>query len=160
MKLFPCNTYTFLLNTSATETVERLRKRTKDSESLFSSRTDKTFIGKIKGKNFRVISSAIGKGAFCVLEGYINEGEWELNVTVHKAFKTLTSILVFMSLIPLFVFVATNEGGDVLPIIFSSIFQVLIIRFVFIQLLYYRVAKDSIRRLRDVLDLKAIEKIN
>ena len=67
MKIFPSKTKQFSLISTQQDSLERLKRRTKKSDRLTSQFTDKSFIGTIENNTFRIISSTIGKGAFCVL---------------------------------------------------------------------------------------------
>lgn len=64
MSIFPSIIYEFKLINGQTETLERLNRRTEESESLISKVTEKSFIGKVKNNNFRIISSNTEKVLF------------------------------------------------------------------------------------------------
>ncbi len=74
MKFFPVKEYRFKLVGDQTEALDRLYRRTEKSENLISDYTDSTFRGKINGTHFNLISSNIGRGAFCVMTGEIEAG--------------------------------------------------------------------------------------
>ena len=99
MDLFPKSEYTFSIIGEETETLERLKRRTELSESLTSNITDKSFRGIVKDNTFRIISSEIGKGAFCVLTGKIVNKDGQVEIEINKAFRILLSILLCLSLV-------------------------------------------------------------
>jgi hypothetical protein len=158
MKIFPTSSYTFKIIGEETETLERLRRRTELSESLTSQITDKSFRGIIKDNTFRVISSEIGKGAFCVLTGEINKQNGQVNVEINKAFKILLSVLLCFPFIGLIAQIFSNKEEFLIIFILVAILQLLMIRYVFIELGFRRLSKISLNRLRDVLDMEWIEK--
>jgi hypothetical protein len=158
MKIFPTSSYTFKIIGEETETLERLKRRTELSESLTSQITDKSFRGIIKDNTFRVISSEIGKGAFCVLTGEINKQNGQVNVEINKAFKILLSVLLCFPFIGLIAQIFSNKEEFLIIFILVAILQLLMIRYVFIELGFRRLSKISLNRLRDVLDMEWIEK--
>jgi hypothetical protein len=96
MNIFPKSDYTFKIIGVETETLERLKRRTEQSESLTSKITDKSFRGIIKDNTFKLISSEIGKGAFCVLTGEIDNKDGQVEVKINKAFRILLSVFIML----------------------------------------------------------------
>ena len=78
LTLFPHKKLKFRLFDTQQATLERLNRRTEYSANLTSSYTDKSFRGQIKGNQFQLIDSSVGRGAFCVMKGQIGEKEGEL----------------------------------------------------------------------------------
>jgi len=158
MSIFPSTIYEFKLINGQTETLERLNRRTEESESLISKVTEKSFIGKVKNNNFRIISSNIGKGAFCTLTGFIKEEKGEVLVEINKPFKILLTILMLFPFVAFFIqlFSKTAEFNPIFIIV--CIGQVLIIRFFFIGIFFKIQSKQSISKLSDVLDTEWINK--
>lgn len=157
MRIFPTKELKFKLIDSQEETLNRLNRRTEKSEKLISQHTDKSFRGIINGNQFKLISSAIGKGAFCVMSGEINSDSGNVKVEIHKAFKILLSILLCLPTIAIITLILTKPH-ELLPfLILIMIGQVLIIRYVFIGLAYNFLSKDSLSRLRNVLDCEWVK---
>ncbi|WP_312762314.1 hypothetical protein [Epilithonimonas sp.] len=158
MNIFPSTIYEFKLINGQTETLERLNRRTEESESLMSKVTEKSFIGKVKNNNFRIISSNIGKGAFCTLTGFIKEEKGEVLVEINKPFKILLTILMLFPFIAFFIqsFSKSTEFNPIFILI--CIGQILIIRFFFIGLFFKILSKQSLNRLSDVLDTEWVKK--
>lgn len=158
MKIFPSDVYEFKLINDQNETIERLKRRTENSENLVSKFTDKSFVGKINGNQFKIISSSIGRGAFCTLDGKINQKDGEIFIEINKPFKILLSILMLFPIIALIIQLLTK------PAEFNPIFlivclgQILIFRFFFIRIFYGILSKQSINKLSDVLDTEWIRK--
>ena len=155
MNIFPTKEHEFKLITSQEETLHRLNRRTEKSENLISAYTDKSFRGIINGNEFKIISSVIGKGAFCVMTGKINDTNGQVKVEIHKAFKILLSIILCFPIIAFFALTLTNEFSPIMIIV--TIGQILMIRYVFIGLAFNFLSKDSLNRLRDVLDFEWIK---
>lgn len=103
MKIFPESNYSFKITGSEMETFERLRRKTEPSENLTSQITDKSFRGIIIGSTFRIISSEIGKGAFCVLEGKVENQHGQLKISVNKAFQVLLTLILCLPIVLLIV---------------------------------------------------------
>ncbi|GGH25048.1 hypothetical protein GCM10007423_08970 [Dyadobacter endophyticus] len=72
MKLFPTKRLEFRLIDTHEDTLNTLARRTGKSENLTSQNTEKSFRGVLEGNQFKLISSAIGRGAFCVVTGAID----------------------------------------------------------------------------------------
>ena len=158
MKIFPNSSYSFKIVGNKTETLDRLKRRTEISEKLISQKTDKSFIGIIKEKTFRIISSDIGKGAFCVLTGEINNQNGQVDIEINKVFRMLLSVFLCFPFVGLIMQIL-SEKLEFLPIfILVLIGQLLIIRFLFIEFAFKRFSKSSLNKLSDVLDIEHIEK--
>ena len=154
MKLLPTKELKFKLVTNQVETLNILNRRTEKSENLTSQYTDKSFRGIIEGNKFKLISSTIGKGAFCVLSGSINPNEGIVKVEIHEVFKVFLSIIL---LLPLIGFVGMTITGtkEFSPIMFLIVIgQMFMIRFIFIELAFRFLSRNSLNKLRDVLDVE------
>ncbi len=156
MTIFPENEYFFQL-VNESESLERLKRRTESSSTLSSKRTDKSFIGFIDEKEFKLISSEIGKGAVTVMSGKIAHGKGVVKTEINKAFKILFMMMCFLPIIAVF-YQAIAE-----PEAFSAIFilvaflQILFLRLV-MGILFNRLSKQSLRRLSDVLDIETFQR--
>jgi hypothetical protein len=156
MNLFPTKEYQFKLIDDQTETLNRLMRRTDVTENLTSQNTDKSFRGIINGNQFKIISSTIGKGAFAVMTGEINDDSGYVKVGIHKVFKILLSIILCFPFIGIIV-VGITRTEDFSPVLISvAVGQTLMIRYVFIGLAFRFLSKESLNRLRDVLDFEWI----
>jgi len=159
MKIFPTKEISFRLIDSQDETLDRLKRRTEHSENLTSQYTDKSFRGIISGTGFKIISSAIGRGAFCVLTGEISNDQGKVKVEIHKVFRVLLSLFLMFPIIGLLIMIIRGTE-DFSPImILVAIGQVLIIRYAFIGLAFRFLSKSSLDRFRDVLDIEWKKKL-
>lgn len=158
MEIFPSQVYEFGLINAQNETLERLKRRTEESDSLTSKLTEKSFLGKVSGNRFRIISSAIGKGTFCTMTGFISYEKGEVKLELNKPLKILLTILMIFPFIAFItqVFSASEEFNPVFILFFLG--QVLIIRFLFIGLFFKILSKQSLNRLSDVLDTEWVKK--
>ena len=157
MKIFPTKEKEFKLIDDQAETLNRLNRRTEKSEKLTSQHTDKSFRGTINGNEFKVISSVIGKGAFCVMSGKINSDGGNVKVEIHKVFKILLSIFLCFPVIGMITLILTKAQEFEPFLILVMIGQILMIRYVFIGFAFKSLSKDSLNRLRDVLDFEWIK---
>jgi hypothetical protein len=157
MNIFPTVKLEFKLIDNQAETLNRLNRRTEKSENLTSQYTDKSFRGMIDENEFKVISSVIGTGAFCVMTGKINSDNGNVTVEIHKVFRILLSIILCFPLIPTVAVLLTDTNEFSPILILLVIGQVLMIRYVFIGLAFKFLSKASLNRLRDVLDFEWIK---
>ncbi|NQZ45416.1 MAG: hypothetical protein HRT65_13995 [Flavobacteriaceae bacterium] len=158
MNIFPEKNLNFELVGEETESLNRLKRRTEKSEYFTSQPTDKSFRGKIIGNNFKVISSTIGKGAFCVMSGGIEHGKGIVKVEMNKAFRILFTIAAFVPSIIYTILAIFGKIEFEISILFILVLQIIFVRFVIIELVFWRLSKESLNRLRDVLDLNWILK--
>ena len=157
MKPFPTIELKFRLVNDQAETLDRLNRRTDRSDNLTSQSTDKSFRGQINGNEFKLISSTIGRGAFCVMSGQINSVDGSVKVEIHKVFQILLTIILLLPLVG-FIVLAISKKDEFSPImILVVIGQILMIRYIFIGLAFKFLSRESLNRLRDVLDLEWIK---
>ncbi len=153
MKIYPSKQISFSLINSQEETLARLTRRTEYSENLTSRLTNKSFIGIVKANTFQVISATIGFGAFCTLTGEINEYTGTVHVEIHKAFRILLGILFLLPVIGLVaqLFIAKIAFEPIM--ILAAALQIIILRFVIVELAFRFLSHLSLNRLQDVLDV-------
>lgn len=156
MKLFPTTEQQFRLFNSQFETLERLSSRTERSEKLTSQITDKTFRGRINGNEFTLISSAIGKGAFCVMTGSINAVDGSVKVEINSMFQVLLSIILFLPAVGIIATTITKPENFSPIILLVGVGIIVIIRYVVIELVFRLLARESLNRLRDVIGIEWI----
>jgi hypothetical protein len=154
MNIFPTKEQEFKLIGDQTETLNRLNRRTEKSENLTSQYTDKSFRGIINGNQFKIISSAIGKGAFCVMTGEINTDKGFVKIEIHKVFKILLSIILCFPIIGILIAILTGNEKFHPIFILVIIGQILFIRYVLIGMAFKFLSRESLSRLRDVLDVE------
>jgi hypothetical protein len=157
MNIFPTKELEFKLIDDQAETLNRLNRRTEKSKNLTSQYTDKSFRGMIDGNEFKIISSVIGKGAFCVMTGKINSDNGNVKVEIHKVFRILLSIILCFPVIGIVALLLSDAKGFSPILILVVIGQVLMVRYVFIGLAFKFLSKASLNRLRDVLDFEWIK---
>ncbi|WP_430409108.1 hypothetical protein [Kordia sp.] len=91
------------------------------------------------------------------MTGKINSENGYVKVEIHKVFKVLLSILLCFPVIGMIVLILidTKEFSPILIVV--MLLQVLMIRYIFIGLAFKFLSKDSLNRLRDVLDIEWIK---
>jgi len=157
MQVFPTRKHQFKLVGKQSKTIDRLVRRTEKSKNLTSQPTEKSFRGTINGNELRVISSAIGKGAFCVMSGEIKSEKGFVKLEIHKAFKVLFVIAVCIPLVIYVVQVLMGKLKFNFNIVLIFILQLFFVRFFFIEFFFRWLSKESLNRFRDVLDLEWIK---
>ena len=157
MNFSPTKEQHFKLIDSQAETLARLKRRTEKSDYLTSEYTNKSFRGTISENKFKIISSTIGKGAFCVIIGEILAEEIYVNVEIHTVFKVLLTIMLCFPLIGFSVLVFSKVEEFSPSFIIVAFGQMLMIRYVFIAIAFNILSKSSLVRLRDVLDIEFIK---
>lgn len=135
-------------------TLNELKRNTKLTDNLISSHTDKKFIGQVNDSGFKIISSEIGRGAFCVFVGEFQDSLGKLEIRIHNAFKIMLSIILSYPFVG-FGLIAYNQGFleaiKFLPILIVGL---LFIRFVFIELSFRFISKTGLNKLIKTLGIK------
>lgn len=98
MKIFPIKNYKIDLKDNLEKSIELLKSKTLESNSLSTKLTNKQFIGKINGNHFEIIGSEVGIGAFTVLRGNFANDTVNVVAEVNKPFKVLISILFILGI--------------------------------------------------------------
>jgi hypothetical protein len=98
MKIFPTNNYKIELNDSPEMIIELLKLNTLQSNSLSTVKTDKEFIGRINEKQFEIIGSEVGIGAFVVLRGNFSDRTINAFTEINKPFKVLISLILVLGI--------------------------------------------------------------
>lgn len=159
MKLFPANEYTVELNNHSSLALENLRQNTKLTDSLISELTQKAFIGQVQESSFKVISSAPGYGAFCVLIGDFQGSEGVIIIKIHKVFKVLSLILMLLPIILVGVTLSYREIeypiGFIVPISMVIVF----VRFALLGLGFRTISKKSLSRLIEIIKIREIKNV-
>lgn len=157
MKIYPSSSYNFKLIDEENDSLGSLMRRTEISESLVSKMTEKSFIGTVSESGFKVINSEIGIGALCVLSGNVHNQIGQVNIELNKAFKILFSVILCLPIIAV-ISVLFQESSDFpLFLIVIVIFQILLIRYLMIELFFRFASKRSLNRLIDVLDAELVD---
>ena len=157
MKIYSSSSYNLKLIDGDNESLERLVRRTEISESLVSKRTEKSFIGTILGNEFRIITSEIGIGALCVLSGNVNNQIGQINIELNKAFKLLFSVILCLPIVAVISVFIQEPSKFPWFLIVVVIFQILIIRYLIIEVFFRFASKRSLNRLIDVLDAELMD---
>ncbi len=156
--LYPTTQREFTLIQNQELTLEKLERRREFSTTLISKTTDKSFLGTISANTFQIISSATGIGAFCILKGEINSTTGFVEVSMHKVFKLFIALFYLAPLAGGVAIIVQEQSLLFIPLaVIVSALQFLFIRFVFVGFLFRVLSKESLRRLRDVLDVNWVE---
>lgn len=152
--IFPRKERHFTIKGNPKESMERLNRRTEKSDSFISNFSGNTFKGIIKDNTFKLIGGENPKGAFCVMTGEINGDKGIVKVELNSAFKILFSIFFVFIFASVVIMAFTSK--DKFSFAFFPIFflQIIMIRYLFIGLFFYRTSNHLLNRLADVLDLE------
>lgn len=156
-KIFPIKKYEFKIDKESKNAIIDLKKETEISGSLVTVITKKKFIGRVDDSSFKLITSIIGKGAFCVFNGEIKGKMGTLNVQIHKAFRILISIWLLLSAFGILSSIAKIGFIDSIGLIVMMIVVLLILRFVVMDLFFNSVAKNGIEKLKNTIGIIEIK---
>ncbi len=91
------------------------------------------------------------------MSGEIESEKGNVKVEIHKVFRILLSVFLCFPIIGLIALTLTKAQEFSPIMILVMIGQILIIRFVFIGFAFKFLSKESLNRLRDVIDLEWIK---
>ncbi|WP_341225335.1 hypothetical protein [uncultured Arcticibacterium sp.] len=150
MNIFPINKRKFILNQAQEETLYLLNKETEKSENLTSNYTEKSFLGIIEGNQFKLISSDMVKGSFCVMTGEVNLKSGYVKVEINGVFRILLAIVFCFPLIGILILLTQSVPLQVVLIALITLF----VRYVLIGLTFKFLSEESLERLKEVLDIE------
>jgi hypothetical protein len=156
MKLFPNKRITVRLTDDRTATLIELRRNTKLTDRLVSDYTNKGFIGQVNDCGFKIISSEIGWGAFCVFVGDFQDSSGEIEIQIHRVFKVLFSILMLMPLIGFGISIVAQGIEESIAVIAPMALGILFIRFVFMEISFRVISKIGITKLTRIIGVKEL----
>lgn len=151
MKVFPTKIITVNLRDDRASTLAALRRNTELKNKLISIYTNKAFIGQVDDSGFKIISSEVGRGAFCIFTGVLQDSKGEVEISVHPAFRILLSILLLMPVIGFLISVATKKIDHSYMLLIPMILAVLFIRFVFMELCFRFISRTGLNKLKNIL---------
>ncbi|WP_340155315.1 hypothetical protein [uncultured Winogradskyella sp.] len=158
MKIFPTKNFTAELSENNAIAMAELKRNTDITDTLVSAYTKKGFRGQVNENEFKVISSEIGRGAICVLNGKFDGKTGEIEIRIHKAFKVMFSILMLMPIIGFGIVAITSGIEKSYGIIFPMIMGILFIRFVFMELSFRFVSKNGMNKLKRTIGITTLKK--
>ncbi|KAA1239368.1 hypothetical protein [Aquimarina sp. RZ0] len=158
MKLFPKRNFIAELSGSSSEAMAELKRNTDITDSLVSDWTKKAFRGQVNKSEFKIISSEIGRGAVCVLNGKFEGKIGEIEVRIHKAFKVMFSILMLMPIFGFGIMVLTNGIEKSLGIIIPMAVGIIFVRFLFIELSFRFISKTGLKKLTNIMGIIKLKK--
>lgn len=159
MKIFPSKTYKVTLDRPYSEAFERLKEHTDPTKYLYSDFTSKSFRGIVNTNKFKIISSEIGLGAVCVLEGKYDDSTLIIHSRINNAFKVMMSILMLMPIVGIGVILLIQQPVQSFSPLLGLIISLLVLRFVFIEFNYRLSSKRAVKRLKNVLGIIKMEVI-
>lgn len=158
MKLFPKRNFKAELSEISSVAMGELKRNTDITDSLISDWTKKAFRGQVNENGFKIISSEIGRGAICVLNGKFDGKTGEIEVRIHKAFKIMFSILMLMPIIGFVIIALTNGIKESFGIIIPLIVLIIFVRFIFMELSFRFISKTGLNKLTRIIGITKLEK--
>ncbi len=158
MKLFPKRNFIVELSESNSIAMAELKRNTDITDSLISDWTKKAFRGQVNESGFKIISSEIGRGAICVLNGKFDGKTGEIEVRIHKAFKVMFSILMLMPIIGFGIVALTSGMEESLGIIIPMVMGIVFVRFALMELSFHFVSKVGLNKLTQIIGIKTLKK--
>lgn len=157
IRFFPAKTYSARLSSTEPAAWERLRQHTELREVLSSVRTSKTFIGRVRPGHFKLITSTIGRGAFCTMEGDFQaaDGSGTIRFRIHTAFKALM-LFWLAGISGYLIYLAWKHGFHQGWIHAVQVLEIigffLLLRFI-LRRFFYTLVESGLESLRSVLGL-------
>lgn len=156
MKLFPSSNFSVDISMESSKAMMELKSNTDLTDSLTSSRTNKAFRGQVNRSDFKVISSEIGRGAFCIISGQFENQNGRMKIDIHPVFKVLLTILLFFPTVVICIAIILDRSqiGLLIPLIMHFVF----VRFVLIEISFRLISRTAMRKLTDIIGIKNLKK--
>jgi hypothetical protein len=154
MKIYPIKIYSITLINGRSKAISELQKETLSDEQFVSDWNRQTFLGKINETNFELNLSKRLYGNFCDFNGQLDEKNGTLEIGINKTFKI---ILFAIFLFPIFGFLTSlfkNGFKNSVELLLPTIFFILILRFVFIELGFRIISKIGVNKLSKIIGIE------
>src|SRR5690606_2208846 len=158
MKIFPTNKYEFEMTKESSDALSELEKNTMITDSLVSEWTKKTFIGQVNDNGFKIISSKPGRGAFCVLNGKLESKHGTLEITIHKAFRVMLSLIFLFPIIGFLIAIFTQEKEIIVSLIIPTLMSLVVFRFIFTELAFRIISSYGLKKLTEIIGITKLKK--
>lgn len=99
LKVFPVRHLDVELEENYSRMHDLLKQDTDLTENLVSTWTNKKFRGHVTERDFKLISSEVGRGAVCVFIGNFDSNHGTIEIRIHKVFQVLFGIILTYPLI-------------------------------------------------------------
>ncbi|WP_262733465.1 hypothetical protein [Gaetbulibacter sp. NE] len=155
MTIFPVKFYEIEFQNSL-KALNEIKSRTIPKNIFISNWNNQIFIGEVTNKQFTVKLSKKILGLFCTFHGKIENEVVFLKIEFHRYTKTFFSLLfiTILSLIPLSIILKQPDKFAGLLI------HLLIIRYIYIELLFKFCSKKGLKELKNINGFKSITETN
>ena len=150
MKLFPESDYSIELNNDSVFAISELKKRTLSKEQFVANWNNQTFIGEINENEFEIKLSKKLFGAFCVVNGKLDNRKGKLKIRTSKIFKIIFVVIVLFSLSGVIVAIAQNK----LELLFKVVMIILVMRFFFLEVGFRIASKYTLQKLTEIIGIR------
>jgi hypothetical protein len=154
MKIYPIKKYSITLINGRSKAMSELQKETLSDEQFVSDWNKQIFLGKVNETNFELKLSKKIYGNFCVFKGQLEDKNGTLEIIINKTFKV---ILFVVFLFPIFGFLTSifkNGFKNSIELLLPTIFFILILRFVFIELGFQIISKIGVNKLSKIIGIE------
>ncbi|RAR46869.1 hypothetical protein [Flavobacterium lacus] len=159
MKLFPTKTYEFEIANDYSKTLAELEQNTYLTNTLVSEWTKKMFIGQVSENGFRLISAKPRRGAFCVFNGKLELNSGSVEVSIHKSFQILLSIIYLFPIIGFLIALFTKEKEVIVSLIIPTLMAIIVFRFIFTELAFRFISSEGLKRLSIIMQITRLKKM-
>ncbi|WP_438425456.1 hypothetical protein [Aquimarina macrocephali] len=154
MKLFPTKYYSIELQNDSSIAMTALKSHTLSNEQFVTDWNHQTFIGKIHDDEFEIKLSKNLYGAFCILNGKLENRNGTLEIQVGKTFKILFLIIVLFVISGLIASVIQNR----LDTLLSLVIAIIVFRFIFIEFCFIMISKTGLDKLTEIIGIIELKK--
>lgn len=155
MKIFPKHDYLIELNNDSSLAISELEKQTFPKEQFITNWNSHAFIGEIKESEFEIKLSKKIIGDICVLKVKLENEKGTLEIRTGKIFKIIFVAIIMFVLSGIITSIILNK----LESIFYLVIEILIMRYVFLELSFRHVSKITINKLTKIIGIKRLTKI-
>jgi len=153
MRLFPQKKYSIELEKESKVAILELKKRTLSKEKYVSDWKNQTFIGKVGKNEFEMKLSKYLYGEYCVFKGKFENKNGILEIRTSRTVKIIFVSIIIFILSGIIISIFQNK----LTTIPYAVLNILVFKFIFMDLGFKLVSKFGIKKLNEIIDIKEIK---
>ena len=94
---------------------------------------------------------------FCVLNGKLEVKKGTIEITIHKTFKVLLSLVYIFPLIGFIISLFTKEINTIISLIIPTVMSIIIFRYVFTELAFKFISENGLKKLTEVMEINELK---
>ena len=150
MKLFPINKYAIELFNDSAFALSNLKNHTLSKEQYVANYNKQDFIGLVQENEFELKLSKKLSGECCVAHGILENKTGTIEIRTSQTFKIIFVAIALFAFSGIAIAIIQNKTESIAPLVIS----ILLLRFVFLELVFHLVSKSILFKLTHHIGIK------